>query len=283
MHGGVDMHAMAGVVTFNPDLESLQHNLKCLKKVVQSIVVIDNDSNKKDMVCLLCEKLEIQYIQNDRNMGISKALNQMMNYAKVNGYDWVLSLDQDTVVPENILFDYRKLFKKLESAKIGMFCPAVIEKNTKKNVVRGKGEYSYVKRCITSATMTNVEAWIEVGGYDEQLFIDYVDYDFCAKIRKRDYYIIQSNSTFIEHELGESELRYFLFFKVRVSNYSSFRKYYITRNLLVYIKRHCSFVEGIIEYIRLFRFILYTILYEKNKKEKMQAIKKGIRDSLKLD
>jgi GT2 family glycosyltransferase len=61
----------------------------------------------------------------------------------------------------------------------------------------------YVDFCITSASCTNLNAWKNVGGFDEWLFIDLVDNDFCKRIIVSGYKILRINSLVLDQEFGK--------------------------------------------------------------------------------
>ena len=61
----------------------------------------DNIKNIED--CVLNNWKNITIIKNGKNEGIAKALNQMFEFAIEQQYEYVLTLDQDSVCPDNII------------------------------------------------------------------------------------------------------------------------------------------------------------------------------------
>jgi len=274
---------VAGIVTFNPVKERLINNVEAVLTQVENVIIVDNCSeNRSDISAVLlsryCER--IVWIQNDKNYGIAYALNLIFERAQKSGYEWVLTLDQDTVIPRGLLKAYQEKFNDRNVAQLAC---NIFEHNTNKFIYHNKDRFTEINRCITSGTVTNISAWEKVGGYDEYLFIDYVDYDFSMKLHKLGYTLIRCNEVFIEHELGESKVRKFLFLSVRVSNYSAKRKYYIARNIIIYTKRYCNIITGLKELLRLMRVGCFLLLYEEGKSEKFHAMVKGIKDGLRFD
>ena len=73
---------------------------------------------------------------------------------------------------------------------------------------------------INSGSLVNVKAWSDVGGYDERLFIDSIDYDFCRRLKRKGWEILQSNNLYFEHSLGDrKKILWGLF------NYSSYKEF----------------------------------------------------------
>lgn len=269
----------AGIVSYNPKIERLENNIKAIFGQVDVVLIVDNNSQNIVEIKKMLKKYKVLLMENDDNKGIATALNQLMIKAKNEGCDWVLTLDQDTVCEEDLVYQYKKILNNYAS-NIAIICPNIFETQTNKMVKRVKKDVEEVDRCITSAALTNIVAWQNVGGFDDKLFIDYVDYDFCEKLHKKNYLILMTNKTIINHELGNSKLRRFIIWKVRVSNYSPFRKYYIARNLIIYIRRHCGCKKAILEILRIARFILFVIIYEKNSMVSLKAIIRGIIDGI---
>lgn len=269
------MNIIAGIVTYNPNIKELEKNIIAILKNVDRFIVVDNNSNNYEEL----KELEKKYSKvglweyNKRNEGIARGLNQIFEKAICEGSDWVLTLDQDSVVPENLIETYSMYMNKKDVAQIAC---NIYEKNVKKYIYSKKNRVEYVTRCITSGTLTKVKCWEISGGYDEDLFLDYVDYDFSIRLNKLGYKVLRCNDVSLEHEFGNSKQHKFLFWNVRVSNYSATRKCCIARNIVIYIKRHCGIVESLKEVLRLTRVMLFTVLYEEEKKKKIGEMIRGI-------
>ena len=83
-----------------------------------------------------------------------------------------------------------------------------------------------------------------IGGYDEKLFIDSVDFDFSLRLLDRGYKLVKVANATANHVIGEGEEKRFLFFKVKYYTHSKERYYYISRNhfyILNKYKRHVMF------------------------------------------
>ena len=128
--------------------------------------------------------------------------------------------------------------------------------------------------------MLSLPAWRKIGGFDENMFIDGVDYDICYRLRLANYKIVCVRSVVLLHELGHIQCRHFLFWNVIVKNHSAFRKYFIARNIIYVARKRESILlkaKGILQEIKLLGIVL---LYEDDKKYKMVNIVKGIRDGI---
>ncbi|MBQ9610758.1 MAG: glycosyltransferase family 2 protein [Lachnospiraceae bacterium] len=285
------MNCIAGIVTYNPDYERLEANVKAITKQVKKVVIIDNASISSEVTDKISFVYNTELIKNNKNMGMAYALNLIMKYAYDNGYEWVITLDQDSVCPENIigeaetLIDDKSLFhRSLESSKIAMIVPVICESASGEICTLGSAvsseRYQEVKKCITSAAITNVGLWKKIRGFDSRLFIDYVDYDYAVRCIKAEYKIIRMNNVILDHHIGKSEYRKFLWAKVRVANHTPVRKYYIARNIVIYMRRYKKDINVPAEILRLFKVFALIVLYEDDKKEKLKFYFKGIKRGL---
>lgn len=289
---------LTGIVLYNPDLERLRQNITACTKQVDEIICVDNGSNNIRQIKKLIKELEevkdtsrarfITLLQNDKNLGIAKALNQILVYARDNKYEWVLSLDQDSIILPGLLDGYEEVVdiskrknEKWFSGTLSILTAVYQDRNSKLRP-KTNGEFEEISECITSASYSNVEALLSVGGYDEKMFIDYVDYDICATLKEHGYSIVRWNHIGFIHEVGRAQTINFFGIQTNVHNESAFRKYFQIRNHLYFIRKHSGLVNKWVEYRRVIKLFLLTVIYENNRKEKLKAMLKGVRDSSKM-
>ncbi|MET4654172.1 rhamnosyltransferase [Exiguobacterium sp. PvP048] len=280
------MKIMAGIVTYNPLINTLAQNINSIINQVEKLVIIDNDSENINEIELLIKKYKkaIFIIKNDENLGIATALNLLMNHAFENQIKWVLTLDQDSISPENIIKEYEKY---LEIERIAVISPKVFDRNigfieAQDNKIIEKESFIYVKNAITSASLNNVMVWKEVKGFDDDLFIDLVDFEYCERVLKKGYFVIKVNNVILNHEIGNSEVKKTLFGSHTVQNHNKHRKYYISRNLIYLSGKSKNKNEKIKKILSVVKLSLKTILLENEKKEKFLYILKGIKDGIKM-
>lgn len=271
------------IVTFNPDISRLKENICSIVSQVEKLYIYDNGSKNSSEIEDLLKQLDSNKIyleKSHRNEGIAKALNNGMNYALANKFKWVLSLDQDSVFPTGGVDEYRKVLKN-KTSNLAMCSPTIIDRNLKETLNPKQGNV-YVSECITSGALTSVDAWKKVGGYDEWLFIDGVDHEFCWKLIKYKYKILQVQNVVLLHELGFCEKHRIFKHEFIVYNYSAFRKYYQIRNQLVldaiYQKKSVTFFSILKKMINQ---SIIVFIYENDKLNKIKSIKRGAFDAYK--
>ena len=270
---------IAGIVLFNPDIERLRENIGAIADQVDSVVCVDNHSeNIEQIKSLLSEYPNVFLELNEENLGIAKALNQVLEYARKKGANWALTLDQDSVADKHLISVYEKY---TEMKNVGMLTPIIKDRNSSM-LVEFDEEYVEVQECITSGCLTNVGAMQEIGNFDEKMFIDLVDFDACHSLREHGYRVVRVNYCGLLHEVGKTRVVRFFGKNEEIYNHSPFRKYYIIRNRVYFIKKHKHSVNTKKEYCRLVKYCLLVILYERGKLEKVKAMCKGIRDGIKM-
>lgn len=270
---------IAGIVTYNPDIYRLKENVNAILPQVDEIVCVDNSSeNRHEILEYFLEESRIKFICNDKNTGIATALNSIMKYACDKKCEWVLTLDQDSVCATNIIKEYKKY---INMEDVAMIAPVIQDRNCHQVEVSGK-EYEDIDRCITSGALTNVLFWKAVGGYNEVLFIDYVDFDYCEQLHLINKKIIRVNTVVLQHEIGRAkEIR--IFNKhISFGNHSPQRKYYIARNQLYYILKYKKYRNMSHEWLYLFELFAYVILFESEKILKLKMMIKGLLDTKSL-
>lgn len=263
----------AGIVTYNPEISLLEKNIKSIKEQIESVLIVDNASNNVTEIKALADTYGIQIEENDRNLGIAAALNQLMKYGSDRDYQWMISLDQDSVCPPNYWGKIKEFRNVLP--KVGIVGPVIRDREIGIVGHNPKGKFGVVNTCITSGACILLKAWEEVGGYDEKMFIDSVDFEFCYRVRKAGYSVIQTQDVVLEHSLGNSRIVKIGFVKYRVTERSAFRYYYIAQNEIYYPKKHKLYFHFIRGNIRNIKHILNIMLFEDSKKEKIDAVLRG--------
>lgn len=273
----VNVKIAAGIVLYNPEVKRLEENISAIKPQVERLILVENGSANIDYLNSM-DLDGVEIICNSKNEGIAYALNQICHYCKDNGFDWVLTLDQDSVSDARLVENLIPFIGK----DVGIVCSHIIDRNYTLSTDTIEYDVRQVGGCFTSGSLTSIEAWERVGGFDNQMFIDMVDFDFNYLLQENGYKILQVRKATILHELGTNprvikengE-------EILLLNRSPFRYYYVARNT-VYMKRkhHIGNYKGIImENIRLFSPILR---YESNKIKNFIVFVKGTIDGFKM-
>ena len=278
---------MAGIVTFEPEIERLRQNIEELSKQVNFLLIVDNGSTNKRDIKELCKKIEgihIDIFYYEYNMGIAKALKHIMDSAKENGFKWVLTLDQDSVIENGLIEQYLKAANEEKNQDVGMITCLIKDRNFEDKKYEFQKEWEKeIPYCITSAAFTNVSRYDKTSGYDEKFFIDCVDFDICFLLREAGYRIIRINYLGLIHEVGHGENKRFLWKKIVVYHQKPLRIYYLSRNTVWMWKKHKEHYNFIVMLKKQMALVVRIILYEDDKKGKLKKFLEGIKDSAKYE
>lgn len=221
---------MAGIVTFNPDSARLAENLAAIAGAVDEIVIVDNNSaNAAEVVALAGTFPHVRVIRHDENLGMAVALNTAMGWAADSGADWVMLLDQDSVCGVGMVAG----LSELAAPGVGIIAPEIVDRNIDE-VPPLAGDPEDVNHCITSGALFRVAAWQAVGGYDTAMFMDFIDFDYCLRLRIAGWRIVATPQVFLLHEVGAS-VRHGRFVSY---NHSATRGFHMARDMLYYAKKN---------------------------------------------
>lgn len=266
------MKVLAGIVLYNPEVDRLRDNIEAIRTQVDYVLLIDNGSSNKSYTGFIKGYDNLTIITNVKNQGIAYALNQICGYAHTHDFNWVLTLDQDSVATPGMVETY----KSIVDDTIGILGCWIHDRGYQIDeswgIEHGTFETDWV---ITSAAFTNVKAWKDCGGFDNGMFIEWVDWDICEAMRKAGYKIMKTYKTKLVHELGHNtRLVMVRHHQMQVMNHKPIRYYYSVRNRIYMSKKYIHI--NLLEQLKEIGFKLYTVeRYEKNKFKNFIAIIKG--------
>ena len=271
------MKIPATVIWYNPDDENIK-NIRTYIDYVEKLYIIDNSKENNKKLADSLNNLKTEYIYNDKNLGIAKALNLACEKAANDNFEWILTIDQDSSFDSDSIKDYFRAFKKMTKNNVGIISPRHILKNDIDKFSDDK-ESIEIDHVMTSGNLLNLKIWEELGKFNENLFIDEVDSEICFRIIESGYKVIQLNKIRMFHELGNLEKRNFFTRKISVLNHNHIRKYYIMRNKFYMLKKYKKYRLRYIYYI--LNDFFKVIFYEKDKLRKLKYMFKGITDFMK--
>ncbi|MCK8604571.1 glycosyltransferase family 2 protein [Leuconostoc citreum] len=274
------------IISYNPKISLLKENIDAIIQQVDQILVVDNGSNNITDVKKLVIHHKIDLLALQSNMGIATALNEGFSYFQSANYDWVLTLDQDSVAPKKLI-DKLVNIDEFDKDTVGIVAADFIDRSQGEEESTRSGVVGYSKRVITSGSLTNIKIWQIIGGYDEHLFIDYVDHDFNQRIIDMGFKIFQVNDVFLIHSLGDGMLpqknilaKIFEKQSKGHTEHSAFRQYYIFRNGIIFNKRYSKHV--IYDNLKLISDIRWVLLFSDPSKQLAFAFR-GIWDGLRYN
>src|SRR6267154_990094 len=276
------------IVTYNPDA-GLSSRILHFRDQVGGLVVVDNNSGSAERGALrqLSSEHGVHLIFNNENLGIGAALNQGVCWAAEQGYAWVLTLDQDTVVANDMVSTlaavYEEFPEKENLAIIGSNFRDSNGGNLFISVDRGdQRSWQAVKTVITSGSLVSLAAYSALGPFREEFFMDCVDLEYCLRARSHGFRIVMTRKPVMDHALGASTMHTLPWKRTGTSNHLPVRRYYMTRNHIVLVREYLR-KEPVWAISTLYSRLKSTILiclFEKNKFRKLGFTAMGIFDGI---
>jgi len=265
------------VILYNPDIDLVKKNISTYIDYLDKLFVIDNSniSNAKYFINL---NPKIEYTANLENQGISKVLNNTCIKSIKEGYDLILTMDQDSFFDQSMIAIYMLYLEKIgltEKAMLGI-TPKNYEDKYKLDFNKKPYEEE-TKLLITSGSIINLKLFNIIGGFNEKLFIDCVDFDYCLKSIINGYKIVTIKNIYLYH-IGGTPRK---FLGKRIALYSPERYYYIFRNhIYMWLKYIIHFPGLIIKniFVNIILSILPNIFLGKNKLKFLSSLVKAIHD-----
>jgi GT2 family glycosyltransferase len=239
------------VVTYHPD-ETVADNLRAMVRECGRVVVVDNGSSAE--VCRWIAAVSgVELLALGENRGVATALNRGVARARENGWAWIVTFDQDSVPqPGMVAAMWATHGAVPRAAVIG---PRIAEAGSIaaryrwvrrhprwpglfQRVACTDGDLKDVTMLVTSGSLVEIALWQELGGFDEALFIDYIDTDYCLRVIRAGRQVAVSAGAVLEHRLGARRRERWLGQEFRPTHHAAFRHYYIARNRVRVWRRH---------------------------------------------
>lgn len=256
------------VILYNPALEVLKNIIACTEQTEIVFVLDNSDSYNQTFIDKINNIDKVEYYNFHSNLGVAYALNFAANLAIKNNFDFLLTMDQDSEATSNFVKKLIEIHCNFKSVGIAAPYP----QNRIHKISPPDNSIHQIDKVITSGALLNLRAYIEVGPFMEELFIDYVDFEYCFRLQRNNYSIYINNDAIISHSVGNLIKWKLIGFKFYSTNHSPLRLYYRTRNRFrlrsLYKKYYPSFFSS--DMINLLKELLKVILVESNKMEKLK-------------
>jgi len=236
---------------------------KCLEKLRKfKIIIIDNAGNIKLKNKIQTKYKIFKYLLNDKNLGFSKAINQAI---KISNTKFILNLEADCLINEESIY---KLYRAInsypncfitiptmynENNELTQSGGLLMEKNLGYNVLKFEGDVC-VDFPTTAAILFRRQEMLDLGLFDEDLFIYFPDSEIGRRIKKNKKSVIQIFDSKALHSMGTLKI------KNNLKNVF-YRNYYFTIDGLIYYFKenlHSSHLERLKKKIP--NFLIKSIL-----------------------
>jgi rhamnosyltransferase len=281
------------LVSYHPDAELPRRVTRVLEQV-GALVIVDNGSGAEAHAMLerIAADPRVSLVLNPTNLGVARALNLGVEQARAAAFDWVLLLDQDSDLHEDMLrslIEVRAAYPEpCRLAVIGAGFdeetrparePGAPEPGARQSGARApRAAWEEVESVITSGSLIPLAVHTAVGPFREEFFIDYVDSEYCFRARSRGYRVIKTTQPLMSHTIGAPTRHSVLGVSKWTTNHSPDRRYYIARNDTVMLREYGGYKFGSWAWKSLrrrLRTCKRILLYESSKARKIAAVSAG--------
>lgn len=204
-----------------------------------SIILVDNTPD----INLNLSKGNVYYIPLKQNKGIATAQNIGINKAESLGCSYIVFFDQDSIIEksyvDNIVREYQRISSRINN--LFLLGPTVYNNRTgeeykSKIHIDKRVDFDFISRreIISSGSCTEISKIKEIGKLKDNLFIDFVDFEWCWRANYLGFVSGITPNVKLQHLVGQSEFK-MLGFLVIIS--SPIRYFYQYRNYLWLIRK----------------------------------------------
>lgn len=291
----------AVVVTYQPDATALLKLLGQLNKETD-FVVIDNGSAEIDRLAqsiTVYERCQ-ELLRLDDNVGLAKALNIGIEWARDRGCDYVFLFDQDSSPCDLFVSRMIKACRDASQHRqnpIAALGPRIINPQTMRQTpfklfnrlllrsdrpVAGVDGFFHADFLITSGTLLVLDSVAEVGGMKESYFIDNVDLEWCFRAKSMGFEVLGTDRAVLYHAIGERSTNPLVRAGIMAQHNPS-RTYYSSRNRIhLYGLGYSPLGWKLRDMARFALKASWLILSSKDRRQYWQNIRGGIRDAKSL-
>ncbi|HUP31214.1 MAG TPA: glycosyltransferase family 2 protein [Usitatibacter sp.] len=285
-------------VAYNAPPLRLAEQLRALQGEISRIIVVDNGSASP--VAQLLREIpgageNVQVLPFTRNLGVAHGFNAGIAEARRNGARYVLLLDHDSVPEAGMV---AALLESMAAARARAGGP-VAAVGPRIRDSRDRHELPFVSlgwlrnhhgRCaseegmlacdflISSGALVDVGAFDAVGPFDEDLFVDNVDLEWCFRARAKGFRLYGACAAILDHRLGDERRPVLNGLEVVV--HSPERLYYMTRNrVALYGRGYMPLKWKIKDFLRALAKFATLMLLVAPRKEYARMSWRGLRDA----
>lgn len=269
------------IVIYQPKIDLLTRTINSLIDNVDEVLIYQNS------LVDINYALNLQFYGDGTNVGIAKAQNVLIEAAVKQKFNFALFSDQDTIYPIDFLKKITPLFRRnknivavapgwsnsLKSSEFNGFHQ--FDKSGKIKLCTSISEPVSISHAISSGMIIDLQLSKNVGPFDEDLFIDWVDNDWCWRANAMGYKILGDPRTLINHQLGtRSVLLFNRFFSVR----SPERNYFIIRNALILMRKHKNLNIRKYLALKIIHHFIFSLLASQSKRKELKTLLKALSD-----
>lgn len=265
-------HSIAAVVVLYNPVSAVFDNLEHILDRVGTLFVVDNSDRGETSAFLALKALQnVTILPNSGNNGIAAALNCAARAALDHGFEYLLTLDQDSRPLPGMV----DALLACHEPSVGLAAPFLLTRPGQEPP--DGAQCRPVLTAMTSGSLLRLAAYSQAGPFRDEFFIDFVDIEYCFRLHRQGFNVILAEKACLEHTVGTriGPGKWF-----SVTTHSPLRKYYKTRNRLQVWKEYGLLNPRYVLWDR-FRSVLEfarLLLFEPERREKLTMMWRGWRD-----
>ena len=202
-------NTLAVVVTYHPD-EHLVRNLTRLLEQVDRVLIVDNTPGELDLPPLRRALMlaGVDIVRMGHNVGVASALNVVVREMKTGGFEWLLTLDQNTLLRSDHL---ALVHQAVENTVVPEVDLVGVNYEIAGQPMASEGEGAVeTPAVITPGTLLRAACAHACGPFRDDYFIDSVDTEYSLRARRLGFSVWITERIGMEHGLGQVTTRRFL-------------------------------------------------------------------------
>lgn len=274
------MHAVVMPLFGEPDAD-LNSYLSALGGWGLQVVLVDNDPEGglfSPSGVRPCRR----WLVNRNRGGIAGGMNRGVAAALELGADWITLLDQDSRLSADGLHRLLEPWKD-SLARALLVGPAIWDRERQELHDRGlrpSGSFKRTRLLISSGTTFRAADWPALGGFHEDLFIDFVDHAWCFRAQARGFVLLQHPEVLLEQRFGRPHPKRLCRW-AGLQLYSPQRHYYALRNLRWLIRQETVPLDlKLKECVKMLAKPLCWLLFEPQRRANLKSVLRGLIDPL---
>ncbi len=268
------------IPTYRPDID-LSFRLGLVIAQVGCVIVVDDSGSPaiaSQLQSLISRDRNLLVLHNEYNRGLAASLNRGIIEAKKMGYRWILTLDDDTIVKQDMCRQLADSWANLsKSLPLGILAMSWRSKSIRSAWARG--DWRDKRMVITSGSLMSMETFDGVGPFRDEFIIDSVDSDYCFRVRAQGLRVIEVGKQGFNQRLGHKRTVEWGPFRFTLQEHNPVRTYYRVRNSTAlvreYWRREPRYLAGAI-YCNV-QQALATLLFYKEKRMHWVAMLEGLK------
>jgi rhamnosyltransferase len=242
------------IVCYFPCNTLLSKLMELISPQVGRVLIMNNGGLPQEVASIASEYNNISIHNIGENVGIATALNMGFSIASDNQVEFCITFDQDSLPSSNmvdvLIKDWRHL-NATSGRQVGAIGPSFYDDRNgileyPFHRLKGSGfrveklfrnandkKLTPVDMLITSGMLVPVSMWQSGIKFKDDLFIDYVDTEWCFRSKNYGFQHYGCFNTSMRHQISEQGIN---ILGSKVFRYSAIRRYYYHRNTIFFLR-----------------------------------------------